>query len=1844
MLAADYKAEYGVQQVAEQIRQSLESFLESRYHVRDLGLIEERRHLLREHGIISREPFIETTPMYEFGQPYTNLKLPEVVKSTFTELSKWIPDIGLFERPYLHQANALEAFLQEESDVIVATGTGSGKTEVFLFSILGNFLAEATERTTSFKYNACRALLLYPTNALVNDQVSRLRRLFGDERLAKMFLEKYARNPRFGMYTSRTPYPGMRRTKRDNERLVPIIGYYIDLLERAGKDNKIRELIERLFDRGRWPAKDLRGFYGDPASPMDMRFRTQTTDRELFTRHEIHETTPDLLVTNYSMLEYMLLRPIERSIFDSTVEWLKSDKRNQFILVLDEAHTYRGAAGAEVALLVRRLQARLGIPRNRMRCILTSASLGDDNNDDLAIKFASELVGAPSQSSVNFKLITGVKESRPKPYPGTNEDAKKLATFDIRPFYLRASKSLNNAIEAIKHLAVAMEWSKVSELCASKAIDSEDFEACLRTALYDVLHGYGPIELLVQHTSGSVMSFKDLCCLLFPDSIPEVQELATTTLLALGTYSNNGNRPLLPTRVHLLFRALPPIYACTNSGCNKKRTDSTASALLGRLYSESRTHCDCDLQARVYELCTHNRCGTAFLRVFGKGSNSSFYWHERGGDIENFGEPLEETFLLLEEPHEKMISTVQPIWLDVSTGRVSLDKPGDSARYRKVFRPAAKTDNAKSRSKRRTGDNSNSLDFSDCPACTKSAKNKITSLETKGEQSFATIVREQFVLQSAIKKPDATFPNGGRKLLIFSDGRQKAARLARDLPREVEFDSFRYALVLACHNLRELGCEPKLDSTLYKAFLHVCETFHLNFFDNEGESQRKFLADVRRYREDFDGELLEALESDDFKTPPLRFRQNLLRQLSDPFYSLNSACVAVVGPSKNSLRQFTRQVTRKLLDNSPPENIDNQVKSICSCWIQELLDRSAFDPTIPKEMRYEVDRFFRPTTDSDRISNLDNLLKRLSVFDDAKLSDLSAMLFERFTDVHDGEDGRYLKPETLTLNVALDEVWWQCTKCHVVEYNLLYEHCSNCGHKELAPLDVDHPYMQARNGYFREPFRALSKGAEPIHLTAEEHSAQLSHRDHGQVYATTEEFELRFQDITLDNGNKPPIDVLSCTTTMEMGIDLGALTAVAMRNVPPQRQNYQQRAGRAGRRGSAVSTVLTYAQGDIHENYYFHHPEEMISGNPKAPRIDIDNPRLATRHINSFLFQTFFQNHLERLDKKELDAIKSERTNLLNAFGSLEDFFGTSDQFSLERFIKWISEEAQTIDFSWLPEELLNDCPDKTLEKQKFGLNAASSLISSLNGLKQQWLKQRKQESNSSNDLDEEQNLLDFLFDSGLLPTYAFPIDVGTFYVFGEDERNRTVIKERPQQSKVQALSEYAPGRALVVNKKTYRVGGIFKDGFMTTEPIRYLFEQELDRYTSCKKCTYVSLEKSLQVSKCPVCQSELIQFEIIDPPGFAPEEGRPLSARDKKQEISYATSAQLPTPIQPEKFSWKNDVAKNVSYTYQTDQKLIVVNKGPKEEGFQVCTLCGASHPASSLASSSEHFRPFPVPTYVQKRENASFKCLGPWYTNNLFLGTTIQTDLLLLRFQLKDPLDFNPQYPWIHDAVNTLSEALALGACIHLDIDTAELKSGYRLLAPNSQSSEKAIAGLADIYLYDTAPGGAGFADQAGIELNEVLERTRSLLENCPGDCQTSCWKCLRHHMNRQQHDRLDRNLALALLEFALNNTVPKPLAISIQSTLLKPLKRYMELEGWEIRSEPRYPLSVKSPSTGEIVAVSLKPALVSDRYAQNNYGISTGSTLEIQLEDYVAIRDLPTSLRRIEKIIHGSRSLSS
>ncbi|HEY9226813.1 MAG TPA: hypothetical protein VIP11_09215, partial [Gemmatimonadaceae bacterium] len=279
-------------------------------------------------------------------------------------------------------------------------------------------------------------------------------------------------------------------------------------------------------------------------------------DAELVTRHEVHATPPDVLITNYSMLEYMLMRPLERPVFDSTRAWLEENPNERFLLVLDEAHLYRGAGGTEVALLIRRLTARLGISAERLQVICTSASFSNTTN---AAAFGAQLTGKPSSG---FEVVTGQLDLRSPEAQGTDADAGLLAAIDLEAYH--AADTASGRVSPIRQFLEARGISH--DRLVAPAVTSVDQ---LELLLHEALSEYGPMNRLINLTMRRAWSVPDLERDLFPTASPSIASQATTALMTLGSAArpSPGEPGLLPCRVHAFFRGLPGLWVCTDPDC-----------------------------------------------------------------------------------------------------------------------------------------------------------------------------------------------------------------------------------------------------------------------------------------------------------------------------------------------------------------------------------------------------------------------------------------------------------------------------------------------------------------------------------------------------------------------------------------------------------------------------------------------------------------------------------------------------------------------------------------------------------------------------------------------------------------------------------------------------------------------------------------------------------------------------------------------------------------------------------------------------------------------------------------------------------------------------------------------------------------------------------------------------------------------------------------------------------------------------------------------------------------------------------------------------------------------------
>jgi ATP-dependent helicase YprA (DUF1998 family) len=1788
---------FGVHNTAAGLHLSLQQYIEAQYHIRDDSLVSERKALMQEPGVIAQEAYVEATPVYALGKPYAELEIPEVARDALTRISAMHANAGLYPRPYKHQEDALVAFLgSRASDLVVATGTGSGKTESFLMPIIGQLAVESQACPSSNDMPGCRALLLYPMNALVNDQVGRIRRLLGNPEVNTVVGAGRGRPITFGSYTGRTPYPGKRSAAKDAANIAPLFDEFYSKVETQP------DLLEQLRSRGRWPSKNMAAFY-NPAAVQEKtwksgkkvgkqyvaanwaaRLRTQPEDRELMTRHEMQEACPDVLVTNYSMLEYMLLRPIERSIFDQTAAWLAADVRNELILVLDEAHMYRGAGGAEVALLLRRLIARLGITRDRVRCILTSASLGEGPTalEDVE-QFAKDLTGHVPSSKRSFEVVIGTKEKRADGRPGDSHEVEALANCGVNALANIATEPAAAANE-LETLANALGWKwNVAE------------QTDLLDLLFSSLSGFGPAELLISTVMGRATQLKSLQTRVFPNASDNEGRRALDALLALCSIAKrrSDQRILMPTRLHLFHRGLPGLYACTDPQCSTRMHSHSSSSLVGRFHTKSLSKCSCKSEARVFEFLTHRDCGAAFLRGW-VDDQVDFLWHEPDAvSVDDNRRELYPVDILVEEKANPA-ATTRDMWLHISTGRLRSSEPHPATGFRKIQVPDKNVKVTKE------------MRFDNCPVCLKKTMHgdgsKIMDHVTKGEAPFSSLVRAQINYQPATRKATKTFPNAGRKVLVFSDGRQKAARLARDMPRDMELDVFRQAVALGSKALEAIPRESRpTNAVLYLAFLATLGEHNLSMFDIDASTVDSHVDAFKKQ----EIRLEEALE-DNYEpgTPPHRYKTALLKLLCSNYYSLSGTTVGFAEPSKVS----TRKINAALSGLVGPSD----VRALAYVWIDELLSGFAFDADLSNAARGKAAGFYKDNWGSKGklpksfrgalISKFGFAVENIEKIEQQFCSVLATQ-----------KDGYFLVPNALKLTIDLEHHWFQCSECTALSPLTFRDCCIACGSSAVRELDPStDPYLVARKSFWRAPVATALEGRTQLtNLYAEEHTAQLSNRDRKSVHSTTEEHELRFQDLLLNETDRP-IDVLSCTTTMEVGIDIGSLVAVALRNVPPQRENYQQRAGRAGRRGSSVSTVVTYSQNGPHDSYYFLNPEAIVSGPPRSPELKIDNPKIAKRHVASYLVQTYFQTH------ENAPAAGAGSAILQRALGKTREFFHSESESGLNliSFSAWVNSKILQNPCSlraqiagWLPRNL-----DVSVPLSDWVVETTEELLHRLRTLKEQV--PMPMASVASGDIEEEEDeaseklttifeqeeLLDFLFFHSLLPTYAFPTSLCGFMVekWVQSLKGHFEIRleQMPQQSTNQALSEYAPGRLVVINKQTYRSGGVFASTVPTEIDRATPLFDEMKRLVMCDTCSFVKdpHHKSEELHGCPVCGSELRIERVIQPEMFGPEAAVALSEDDREQEITYATMAQFPQPIGGESFEFV-DVGPHLKITFAMENRLLTMNKGKTRDGqalgFSVCKKCGCSSVNDDeTIRSGKHKRP-----YFARGRNVP-ECDGLF--EKVFLWFDFPTDLLLLRLSIAPPLITDltrlSTVKTLESAAHSIAEALRLAASRHrqLDLDPTEFGAGFRLL-PAQQDGSISL----DIYLYDTLAGGAGYSQLAGKYFNEIIRSTLEVLEGC--DCDTSCTDCLDHFHNQQLKKKLDRSLGSSLLRYSLYGTVPTAESVTCQMSRLAGLASSLSLDGYEYDMPGKVdgqdvPMVVRKNS--KVVGVEIYPAL-------SNYG---------------------------------------
>ena len=1312
-------------------------------------------------------------------------------------------------------------------------------------------------------------------------------------------------------------------------------------------------------------------------------------------------------------------------------------------------------------------------------------------------------------------------------------DAKALAAVDLQAFY--------DADTEGARIAVVQQFLQYRGVAAA---DSTEY------ALFQALEAFGPMGRLINSTMEEAKPIAELGGFLFEENVPaQLADEAVTVLMALGSVARPapGLPGLLPCRVHNFFRGLPGLWVCMDPDCSEI-SDDERGGVCGKMYSQPMDQCGCG--ARVLELFTCRNCGTAYARAYTDDIDEPRdLWAEPGEALRMAGGeavPLEPLDLLLEEPTHGDAS--EPADYDLQTGQLNPHTLGP--RTRTVYlRQGRLSDNQDDSEEGSTGQEPPGK-FVPCAVCGKTARfgrSYVQDHQTKGDQPFQALLTRQIQIQPPGPQEATAFaPLRGRKVLAFSDSRQVAARLAPNVQMFSERDSLR-PLIIA-------GFKWLQDQNPLRPFLNLDDLF-LGVLLASKELKVRLRPELHAH-ESFEAEELveKAVAAGDqkdptklltllldlrSKKPPVSLLSSMLTTLSDRFYGMEPLALA-------SLRE--RDGNREAIISLPPiPGIaeDDETKLALArfwmrCWTGFGLTHSPgswIDGSASEGYRI---RSRKPKSKIDSVNKVITDKGAQKIFWDK----WHPVLLAKFTNSKEGGN-RYLNGSELSLQ--FDGQWVHCASCKSVHRPIPgLTTCLDCGSSNVSSLDPNtDPVFQARKGFYRKPVtEALADPPrQPMALIAAEHTAQLNAPQNEDVFSKAEENELLFQDIEIEGSGSgsrsAAVDILSSTTTMEVGIDLGALSGVALRNMPPGRANYQQRAGRAGRRGNAVATVLAFGSADSHDEHYFSKPDEMIRGKVIDPKLTLDNPEIARRHVRAFLLQNYHQERLPVIDS-------SQPHDLFSVLGSVSAFRRPESVLNRDDFATWLAENEERLReriASWLPSDLSEEAEAELLEGFVDDcLKAIDDAIASdalVDG------DEEGQEDEGGDDEVAEEGeerpqqgsqpnkLLDRLLYCGKLPRYAFPTDVATFHVFDRDRSSpyRHIMKFAPSQGLPVALSQYAPGKQVWISGKCYTSGAIYS----VMKDDRYEAWQSRRLYMECSECGYARTYEQGEVvrqntSDCDACWESGTFGPArywLRPPGFAhPVFEDEVTSPDEIPETSYATRAKLTMGTPGDSAGWlpANDRIRSLS----TREHLLVSNTGPQDDGYTYCVKCGrieaSSTPTPSLAG--PHRKPYPEADDKQI-------CDGMSPSRHLVLGTDFITDIALFSMRVEKPIELKPVHYSTHVALRTVSEALAKAACQLLEIEPGELLAEYRPALTIGGKSGKEV----EIFLYDTLPGGAGFATQIASRGLELFQRALYLLKNCPEHCDGSCYRCLRSFKNKIEHRLLDRHVGVELLEYLLS-----------------------------------------------------------------------------------------------------------
>jgi DEAD/DEAH box helicase domain-containing protein len=1815
----------------ERINQVYRWYIESAFPLRYEVLGEERRQLLSQQGILSQPPLLETVPVY----PPSDKDLAGASRSLppgYEDLQNLAKDLIPEGRTlYKHQWESLDEVINKGNDIVVTTGTGSGKTECFLLPLLAeiareskqwpaspgfpsnrqwwdpNVNAQVDQRVSQWGHtgrnsntlHALRGIVLYPLNALVEDQLRRLRSTL-DSPNANVWMNNHRAGNRvlFGRYTGATPVSGPPQNTA-----------------------AIRRLRQRLRDT----------FDASPnlinANP-DIRYYFPNVDGgEMWSRWDMQETPPDILITNYSMLNIMLMRSIEEKIFDKTKDWLEDNRQRKFFLIIDELHAYRGTPGTEVAYILRLLIQRLGlrVDSEQLVIITTSASV---NRDPKSQTFLNEFFGR--------NRFTPISGDQLPPAPGAHtrmvafrtpfeQFAREVEMDPLIPMTppdptsLAAQTAMTNLVMGLRQSAPAQTTPNVAlanALLAQRAPDA------LRSACAEV--------------NGSVRATKvaQLDRVLFPGAQPgqnsSVSDAMRGMLLALGmsqTLQPASVSPQ-PVRGHLFFHNLQNLWLCinpncTDSLCETRRPQRGQVLPVGALHARHRLACSCG--GRVLDLVVCEVCGEVFLGGFRSPQESFEILTADQPDLEKMPDqisteqrhgqyaifwPLIDGCPRSTVPQKQsyQFQKIERRWrrarLNVFTGVLSqsvgsLVGADEVAGWLYVI-PGNHADEPAMPSR--------------CPRCA-SDFGRRRRVKTPLRNHRTGFQKACQVLASALCRETPIAAN--RKLVIFSDSRQDAAKLAAGMERDHFRDMIRLALIAALSDywrqfVAYLRLTVSLPSFPTALTMIQAENMRLHAFvaqpsqlqDNVPSQQfenanPELVLEIERWlqgrparNQSWADEMMRMIRNYPGRVPLREIRgavRNLMLMLGTNPGGTDYNLLNYSVRAGNNVQyhkwyecfdwtQDPSRVPQELAQLAPEAR--RLLGQIDSALMSELM--YALFPHVARTLEglgqgrvtYMPPDGARPllVQSADALIRLlgirrsyrfaeyfnEGLSKNIPHYANAFLNNIGippTTLEQHLSgpDVDVAVGGLYgmgIDPDKLfLLPQSSDEqlvTGWRCPRCNAFYLHEAGGLCPDCGGESLVRSDRRQTfdyylYLSERSGpEFRLHSEELTGQTDAIERPARQRYFQ-------EVFTPEES--------TIDRVLG--IDLLSVTTTMEAGVDIGSLNSVMMANMPPRRFNYQQRVGRAGRRGTGVSLALTFCRGRSHDDYYYERTEQMTGDPPPLPYVDTSSKPIFRRVLVKEILRQAFQS--PNVQAAQMLLAMNPPAAASNTQESVHGEFGPA--------ISWpnIAPDIQ----AWINDPLNGPVIDRVLEallvgtqlelEQGFPQEMARFLRNELVGIITTIV---------SNPNFTQDALSERLSNAGLLPMFGFPTRVRLLFTRWPTVGNPWPPERGTVDRELDiAISQFAPGSETVKDKAVHTACGVV-DLYPAGQGVatRPGFYPDLTMGNSpigiCDSCqarvTNLPVTNTAAVGDqvpapvlCNVCnQVTLRPIDAREPKNFFTD----LTPEDFDGSFEWYPRATRPTlGIQPPGVP-PLDIENAKVVTFSDEIVSINDNGGLGGFDFQNALVRGTTRQGAYA---------------VDPRPSTSVSVTGQKY--RIALLSKRRTDILLVDISqwpdgvFADPTTVEGRAAWFSFAF-----FLRTAASAELDIDTQEMDAGFRTLPD--------IAGrpTGQAFLSDKLENGAGYCQWLGEPGNFRRVLQQGDVNYAPGippqqstatkwmdstvatgplahrphglDCDTSCNRCLRDFYNLPYHGLLDWRLALDMLRIATSGTAVIDLASQV------------------------------------------------------------------------------------------------